>query len=65
MGVIAPPAGITVQAVFGVAQGAVGGVELETIFKGLVPFFVAIVGGIPSLMVLPQIILMNNCHLFR
>jgi tripartite ATP-independent transporter DctM subunit len=57
MGVITPPVGINVYVVFGVAQGAVGGVELETIFKGIIPFLIAIVVGIIILMLFPQIIL--------
>ena len=57
MGVITPPVGINVYVVFGVAQSAVGGVELETIFKGIAPFLVAIVVGIIILMLFPQIIL--------
>ncbi|MCP4708315.1 MAG: TRAP transporter large permease subunit, partial [Planctomycetes bacterium] len=57
MGVITPPVGINVYVVFGVAQTVVGGVPLESIFKGIVPFLVAIVAGIIIMTIFPQIIL--------
>ena len=58
MGVITPPVGINVYVVFGVAQGVVGKVALESIFKGIIPFLVAIVVGIVLLTLFPQIILL-------
>ncbi len=54
---ITPPVGINVYVVFGVAQGVVGGVSLESIFKGIVPFLIAIFAGIVILMVFPQMVL--------
>ena len=57
IGVITPPVGINVYVVFGVAQGVVGGVSLESIFKGIVPFLIAIFVGIVILMVFPQMVL--------
>ena len=57
IGVITPPVGINVYVVFGVAQNVVGGVPLESIFKGIVPFLIAIVVGIIIMTIFPQIIL--------
>ncbi len=58
MGVITPPVGINVYVVFGVAQGIIkDGIPLEAIFKGIVPFLIAVIAGIIILMVFPQIIL--------
>lgn len=57
MGVITPPVGINVYVVYGVAEGVVGGIRLESIFKGIIPFFIAIIVGIIILMIFPQIIL--------
>ena len=57
MGVITPPVGINVYVVYGVAQGVVGGISLESIFKGILPFLAAIVVGIVILTLFPQIIL--------
>ena len=57
MGVITPPVGINVYVVYGVAQGAIGGVPLESIFKGVMPFLLAVIVGIIILIIFPQIIL--------
>ena len=57
MGVITPPVGINVYVVFGVAQSVTGGVPLESIFKGIVPFLIAIIVGIVLMVIFPQIIL--------
>ena len=57
MGVITPPVGINVYVVFGVAESVIGGVPLESIFKGIIPFLMAVVIGTIILMILPQIIL--------
>jgi tripartite ATP-independent transporter DctM subunit len=57
MGVITPPVGINVYVVFGVAESVIGGVPLESIFKGIIPFLLAVVVGTLILMILPQIIL--------
>ena len=57
MGVITPPVGINVYVVYGVAESAVGGVPLESIFKGIIPFLIAVIAGIIILIGFPQIIL--------
>ncbi len=57
MGVITPPVGINVYVVFGVSQGVVGGIPLESIFKGIIPFLIAIIVGIIIMVIFPQIIL--------
>ncbi|MEA2039036.1 MAG: TRAP transporter large permease [Thermodesulfobacteriota bacterium] len=57
MGVITPPVGINVYVVFGVARHVIGEVPLESIFRGILPFLVAVAVGIVILMVFPQIIL--------
>ena len=57
MGVITPPVGINVYVVYGVAQGAIGGVPLESIFKGVTPFLLAVIVGIIILVIFPSIIL--------
>jgi tripartite ATP-independent transporter DctM subunit len=56
MGVITPPVGINVYVVYGVSQSAVGGIPLESIFKGIVPFLLAIIAGIVLMIIFPQII---------
>ena len=57
MGVITPPVGINVYVVYGVAKNVIGEVPLESIFKGILPFLLAVVAGIIILMIFPQIIL--------
>ena len=57
MGVITPPVGINVYVVFGVSQSAVGGIALESIFKGILPYLIAITVGILILALFPEIIL--------
>jgi tripartite ATP-independent transporter DctM subunit len=57
MGVITPPVGINVYVVFGVARRVIGEVPLESIFKGIFPFLIAVIIGVIILMVFPQIIL--------
>jgi TRAP-type C4-dicarboxylate transport system permease large subunit len=57
MGVITPPVGLNVYVVYGVSKGVVGEIPLETIFKGIVPFLIAVVIGIGILIAFPQIIL--------
>jgi len=58
MGVITPPVGINVYVVFGVAWRVIGEVPLESIFKGIFPFLLAVIAGVIILMVFPQIILL-------
>jgi tripartite ATP-independent transporter DctM subunit len=57
MGVITPPVGINVYVVYGVAQSVVGEVPLESIFKGIVPFLLAVIIGTVILMIFPQLVL--------
>lgn len=58
MGVITPPVGINVYVVFGVARRVIGEVPLESIFKGIFPFLLAVIAGVIILMIFPQIILL-------
>ncbi len=51
MGVITPPVGLNVY----VIHGAAGGVPLETIFKGIFPFLIALVIAAAILLAFPQI----------
>ncbi len=58
MGVITPPVGINVYVVYGVARGLPdGGMTLESIFKGIAPFMLAVLIGTIILALFPQIIL--------
>ena len=57
MGVITPLAGINVYVVFGVARRVIGEVPLESIFKGIFPFLLAVIVGLIVLIIFPQIIL--------
>jgi tripartite ATP-independent transporter DctM subunit len=58
MGVITPPVGINVYVVFGVSKSAVeGGVSLEAIFRGIIPFLLAIILGIVLMVIFPDLIL--------
>ncbi|MDJ0831570.1 MAG: TRAP transporter large permease [Desulfobacterales bacterium] len=58
MGVITPPVGINVYVVYGVSQSVTGGVPLEAIFKGIVPFLIAVIAGTILMAIFPQIILL-------
>jgi tripartite ATP-independent transporter DctM subunit len=57
IGVLTPPVGINVYVVYGVAQGSIGKVPLEKIFKGVIPFLIATVLGIVIMTIFPQIVL--------
>jgi tripartite ATP-independent transporter DctM subunit len=57
MGVITPPVGINVYVVFGVARSMPGGIALTSIFRGVMPFMMAVLVGIVIMSVFPQIIL--------
>jgi len=57
MGVITPPVGINVYVVYGVAQTVVEGVALESIFKGIVPFLIAVIVGTMLMAIFPGLIL--------
>ncbi len=58
MGVITPPVGINVYVVYGVAETVVGGIPLESIFKGILPFLLAVIVGLIIMIIFPQIILL-------
>jgi len=58
MGVITPPVGINVYVVYGVAEGVIGRVPLEAIFKGILPFLLAVILGTVIMMIFPQIVLL-------
>ena len=51
MGVITPPVGVNVYVIKGIAED----VPLETIFKGIIPFLIALIVTIGILMGFPQI----------
>jgi TRAP-type C4-dicarboxylate transport system permease large subunit len=53
MGVITPPVGINVYVVAGIAKD----IRLETIFKGVLPFLIALIIGTIILIAVPQITL--------
>ena len=53
IGIITPPIGMNVFAISGVAQG----VPLETIFKGIIPFWIAMMVTVAILIAFPQIAL--------
>ena len=57
MGVITPPVGINVYVVYGVAMGLKDAMTLESIFKGIIPFILAILVGIVIICIFPQLIL--------
>ncbi len=57
MGVITPPVGLNVYVVYGVAKNVMEDITLESIFKGIVPFLIAVIAGIIILMIFPQIVL--------
>jgi C4-dicarboxylate transporter DctM subunit len=57
MGVITPPVGINVYVVYGVAESVVGGIPLESIFKGILPFLLAVVVGLTIIVFFPKLIL--------
>lgn len=57
LGVITPPVGINVYVVYGMSQKIAPGITLESIFKGIVPFLLAICVGIALFFLFPQLIL--------
>lgn len=58
MGVITPPVGINVYVVYGVAKNVLDQeIPLEKIFKGILPFLLAVIVGVMILIICPQIIL--------
>jgi tripartite ATP-independent transporter DctM subunit len=58
MGVITPPVGINVYVVYGVARSMTRiNMQLESIFKGIAPFMLAVLVGTIILAIFPQIIL--------
>ncbi|MFP4428281.1 MAG: TRAP transporter large permease [Desulfovermiculus sp.] len=59
LGVITPPVGINVYVVYGVTRGLPGeGVRLESIFRGVMPFLLAILASIVLMTIFPDIILL-------
>jgi len=57
MGVITPPVGINVYVVYGVALTLKQNIALESIFKGILPFLLAVVVGIVLITLFPQLVL--------
>ncbi|OEU67473.1 MAG: C4-dicarboxylate ABC transporter permease [Desulfovibrio sp. S3730MH75] len=57
IGVITPPVGINVYVVYGMAQKFAPSITLEEIFKGTIPFLLAIIVGLVLFAIFPQIIL--------
>lgn len=53
MGVITPPVGINVYVVNGIAQD----IPLEKIFKGVIPFLIALIVGTAIIVAVPQLVL--------
>ena len=51
MGVITPPVGINVYVIKGIAED----VSLETIFKGITPFLIALIIAVGILIAFPQV----------
>ncbi len=56
MGVITPPVGVNVYVVYGVTQHMGLHIALESIFKGIFPFLLAIVAGLMLFFVFPWIV---------
>lgn len=57
IGVITPPVGINVYVVYGMCRKIAPSVTLEAVFKGIVPFLIAIIVGIALLFVFPEIVM--------
>ncbi len=57
MGVITPPVGVNVYVVYGVTRKVAPDISLESIFKGITPFFLAVLTGIILITIYPQIVL--------
>jgi tripartite ATP-independent transporter DctM subunit len=57
MGVITPPVGMNVYVVYGIAQKIAPDIRLESIFRGIVPFFLAVLAGILIMTAAPDIVL--------
>ncbi len=57
MGVITPPVGMNVYVVYGICKKIAPDIRLESIFKGITPFFLAVLVGIAIMTLLPQIVL--------
>ena len=53
MGVITPPVGVNVYVIKGVA----GDVPLHTIFRGIIPFLIALIIAVVLILLIPQIAL--------
>ncbi|WP_029897030.1 TRAP transporter large permease [Desulfohalovibrio reitneri] len=57
IGVITPPVGINVYVVYGMTRKIAPDISLESIFKGAVPFLLAILAGLGLFFLFPEIIL--------
>ena len=57
MGVITPPVGINVYVVYGVTLSLKQDIRLESIFKGIIPFLLALLVGIIIIALFPQLVL--------
>ncbi len=57
IGVITPPVGINVYVVYGMAKKFEPSITLEEIFKGTIPFLLAIIAGLILFAIFPKIIL--------
>lgn len=57
IGVITPPVGINVYVVYGITRKIAPSITLQEIFKGTVPFLLAIILGIVLFFIFPEIIL--------
>ncbi len=56
MGVITPPVGINVYVVYGVTRNLGMDIKLETIFRGILPFVIAVIAGILLFVAFPGIV---------
>jgi len=58
IGVLTPPVGINVYVVYGMCRKIAPSVTLEAVFRGTLPFLLAILVGIALMMLFPQIVLL-------
>lgn len=65
IGVITPPVGINAYVVFGMCRTIAPSVTLEAVFRGIMPFLLAIIAGIGLMMLFPQIVLLLPNLMYR
>ncbi len=65
MGVITPPVGINVYVVYGVSMALRQNIALESIFKGIMPFLLAVLVGIVLITLFPQMVLILPNLMYR